>query len=138
MDLSVNVLSLSNNVEFTRNFKRQEVAESYIREIDTHPGYRVVEYNFTPRFTGEELDAWDAHVQLLLKEADRLQQQGVARTTNNFKNPDYNPCEVCGGKHANYECCHDCNYNYHRCHFCGDDLGHSEVSVCYILDGFNE
>lgn len=43
------------------------------------------------------------------------------------------PCEVCGKDHPTYECCEKCNYGTHTCHFCGDPLGHTEVSACYIL-----
>lgn len=137
-DLSVNVLALSNNKEFTRDFSDQRTAETYIRQLDRHPSYRVIEFNFTPKFTNDELDIWEAFSTKMHKEAIRLEKQAIDRTRRNLENPNYDPCEVCGEKHHNYECCEQCNYNDHLCHFCGDDLGHSEVSVCYILEGFNE
>lgn len=124
--------------EFTRYFKEQITAENYIRHIDTSPSYEVTEFNFTKKFSDDELDAYDEKRVRLIKEAQRLEKQARKRTNANFENPDWNPCEVCGGKHPNYECCDRCNLDGHICHFCGENLGHSEVSVCYILENFDE
>lgn len=47
-------------------------------------------------------------------------------------------CQVCNGKHPSYKCCDRCNYDTHICHFCGDNLGHEEVSACYLLMDIEE
>lgn len=66
--------------------------------------------------------------------ADRLEQIARYITKANWIDPNIQPCETCGKNHQNYECCDACNYDMHRCHFCGDDLGHSQISACYILE----
>ena len=45
-----------------------------------------------------------------------------------------NVCEVCHKDHPTHHCCEKCNRDNHQCHFCGDDLGHAEVSACYLLE----
>lgn len=66
--------------------------------------------------------------------AHKAEQEAKYITKANWIDPKIQPCEICGEEHQNYECCSDCNYDTHRCHFCGDDLGHSQVSVCYITE----
>lgn len=126
--------------EFAMSFDFQQQAEKFIR--DTSCGLtdniRVAGFNFIRKFSDEELDAWQEHWERLVNEALRLQKQGVERTAANRENPDYFPCEVCGGKHENYKCCDDCSHDRHTCKFCGDWLGHKEVSACYILDRITE
>lgn len=137
-DLHVNVLAKSNDVEFTRKFTDQRVAEAYIRLIDNEVNYHVTEFNFTQKYTNEQLDEWEALFTKIHKEANRLQRQALHRSINNEKNPELFPCEVCNKKHPNWNCCPSCNYDRHICHFCGENLGHTEVSVCYMLDGWGE
>lgn len=133
-DFSVNVQALfGHKKEFTRIFKQQINAEQYIREIDSQEQYRVLEYNFVKKFSDQELDAYKQVITAKIAEANRLEKECLERTVNNFKDPEKFPCEVCGKAHSNYKCCSACNYNKHTCHFCGDTLGHSEVSSCYIM-----
>lgn len=66
--------------------------------------------------------------------ADAMEKVAKIRTFINGINPKIQPCEICGEEHQNYNCCEQCNYDNHRCHFCGDDLGHSQTSVCYLTD----
>jgi hypothetical protein len=120
---------------FTMAFKHQINAEIFRYSIA--PEYSA-KPDFELKYSGEELSAEKHRQEKIVKEAQRLQKQAVERTSNNYKNPNYNPCEICGGKHENYHCCDRCNHDNHRCHFCGDYLGHSEVSACYILDGLGD
>jgi phosphorylcholine metabolism protein LicD len=124
--------------EFTRWFKEQINAELYMTDIEVLDRYTVTEYNFTRKFTDEELTNEATRQKKLHIEAERLQKQARERTRNNQIDPDSFPCEVCGEKHPIYDCCSRCNYDNHTCHFCGDELGHSEVSACYILEGLGE
>lgn len=128
----------SSGVSFTQEFKQQINAELFVREVAYLTPHYEVECNFEPKFSNEELDAHKAHMDRLVREFTRLEMQCKARTILNFKNPDSFPCEVCGEKHRNYECCEACNHQRHTCHFCGDDLGHREISVCYLLPHWEE
>lgn len=138
MSFTVNVISRQNLKEFTKHFQRQIFAELYIRDIDAVTTFDVTEWNFNSKFSNEELDAFrDAHLKVLV-EARRLEKQARDRTKANWANPDWNPCEVCGKKHRNHNCCERCNMDNHRCHFCGEALGHREFSVCYIMMPWEE
>lgn len=68
----------------------------------------------------------------IIEAASNLQDLALFRTRVNHVDPKIQPCEVCGNEHKNYECCDKCNYDTHICVFCGDPLGHSQVSVCYL------
>lgn len=120
---------------FTREFKSQLNAEIYRYSLGQEYGGTP---NFELKYSEDELITEVRRHKKLLIEATRLQEQAIQRTNNNFHNPAYNPCEVCGEKHENYKCCEQCNIDRHTCHFCGDSLGHREVSACYILEGLGE
>lgn len=131
---SVNVINENNQVEWTRQFKTQIAAEAYIDSTEFLTHYSVTEYNFTRKFSKEDITKWRAEEFAKLEEAKSKEKECRERTKNNLDNPKEFPCEVCGKPHWNYECCERCNYSTHTCHFCGDDLGHAEVSACYILE----
>lgn len=135
---SVNVQSRQNLKEFTRQFTRQIWAELYILEIDHNTQFDVTEYNFSDKYSTEELLAFKANHNKVGKEAKRLEIQARERTNRNLNNPEWNPCEICGKKHRNYHCCEQCNYGTHHCHFCGVDLGHTQVSECYIMEPWGD
>lgn len=67
----------------------------------------------------------------LVTKAGEAQDADLALTTLSGKT--HGPCQVCNGSHPTYDCCQDCNYDRHNCHFCGEELGHNEVSACYIV-----
>lgn len=137
-EFSVNAKSrLGFKKEFTRQFLTREGAESYIRDMDKSESYDVTEYNFTRELSDEQLDRWMENRTQKLAESTDAQKECLAKTKRNFEDSEKEPCEVCGKPHGNYKCCERCNYNNHRCHFCGDDLGHKEVSVCYLMDGWD-
>lgn len=122
--------------EYTQSFIEELSAELYISALGG--SYRCTRLNFTQNFTSQQIEAEALRRGRLIREAGRLESWSKERTNNNLKNPESFPCEVCGKKHPNYNCCEKCNFNNHRCHFCGEELGHAEFSICYILEGLGE
>lgn len=126
-------------VPFIRAYQKELNAEIFIRVLENDELYKwTLSRNYEKSFTDEQIITEAERQDRLIKEANRLQDQAVDRTSRNRDNPNWDPCEVCGEKHRNYNCCDKCNLDNHRCHFCGDDLGHSEVSTCYILEGLDD
>lgn len=136
----VNMRARYNSREWTTHFALQEQAEEYIRfaENDMAANYEVLSHNFERRFSNDQLDAFLKLQAKVVKEATRLEKWAAKRSNLSYSNPALYPCEVCGGAHANYNCCEKCNFGNHRCHFCGDALGHKEFSVCYITWAWEE
>lgn len=129
------------NIPFEKKFKSQLNAEIYKYSLESsvyNSNKYTITTDFILKYSKDGILAEVERHKKLSAEAERLQRQCVERTSNNLKNPKYNPCEVCGSLHENYNCCDQCNYNTHTCHSCGDNLGHKEVSMCYILEGLGE
>lgn len=135
----VTVISESSGRSFDRRFKNKWAAELFILTINLETdGFHVLEYNFTQGFTTGELRTIEAAFKAKVEYAKQEQNECWKRTARNQKFPEKYPCEICGESHRNYECCENCNLDNHTCHFCGDNLGHGEISACYILEGWGD